>query len=83
MRDTSPQVEAQLRALYQAKSPGDRLRMATVMFGAAKRLSLAGLKHENANLEGTALRVALLQRLYGDDLSPEIIDLVAASGSDI
>lgn len=82
MRDTSPQVEAQLRALYQAKSPGDRLRMATVMFGTAKRLSLAGLKHENADLEGRALRVALLQRLYGDDLSPEIRDAVAARGSD-
>jgi hypothetical protein len=83
MRDTSPQVDAQLRALYRAKSPGDRLRMATVMFGTAKRLSLAGLKHENSDLSGTALRVALLQRLYGDDLSSEIINAVAALGSDM
>ena len=83
MRDTSVQVEAQLRALYQARSPGQRLRMATVLFGTAKRLLIAGLKHENADLAGTELRVALLQRLYGDDLSPETRAAVAARGSGI
>jgi hypothetical protein len=78
MHDTTPAAEAQLRALYAARSPAERLRMATAMFGTATRVTLAGLRHEDPQREGVALRLALLERLHGDDLTPSIRAAVAA-----
>ena len=71
-------VEAQLTALYQACSPAERVRMATAMFAVAKRLALAGLRHEDAERSDVALRRALLDRLYGDELTPSVRDAVAS-----
>lgn len=52
--------------------------MATAMFTAAKRLALAGLRHEDAGRSDVALRRALLDRLYGDELTPYVRARVAA-----
>ena len=71
-------AEAHLRALYQSRSPGQRLRMATAMFASAKRLVLAGLVYEDASRDATALRMALLQRLHGEELSPAVRATVAS-----
>ncbi|MCC7002726.1 MAG: hypothetical protein IT357_11275 [Gemmatimonadaceae bacterium] len=52
--------------------------MATAMFGSAVRVTLAGLRHEDPQREGIALHLALLERLYGDELTPSIRAAVAA-----
>jgi hypothetical protein len=78
MHDTTPAAEARLRALYGARSPAERLRMATAMFGSVTRMTLAGLRHEDPKREGVALRLALLERLHGDDLTASIRAAVAA-----
>lgn len=78
MHDTTPAAEAQLRAMYRARSPAERLRMATAMFGTVTRVTLAGLRHEDPQREGGALRLALLERLHGDDLTASIRAAVAA-----
>jgi hypothetical protein len=81
MRDTTPAADAQLGALLRGRTPGERVRMATAMFRSAKRLALAGLRYENAHRDPAAERLALLQRLYGDDLAPAIRALVALHSS--
>lgn len=78
MHDTTPAAEAELRALYRARSPAQRLRMATTMFGTATRLALAGLRYEGPQRDAVALRRALLERLHGADLAPAIREAVAA-----
>lgn len=78
MHDTTSAAEAELRALFRARSPAQRLRMATTMFGTATRLAVAGLRHEEPHRDGIALRLALLERLYGDDLTPAVKEAVAA-----
>lgn len=77
MRDTAPDVEAQLAALLRARSAGERLRMATGLFVGAKRLALAGTRRDGAPPDRVAERLALLTRLYGDDLTPTVRELVA------
>lgn len=71
MTDTTPAVEAELRARYRARTPGARLRMATAMFATAKRLAAAGLRFGGAGPSRTELRRGLLARLYGDELTPD------------
>jgi len=78
MHDTTPAADAQLRALYAARSPAERVRMATEMFASAVRVTLAGLRHEDPRREGVALRFALLERLYGDELTPSTRAAVTA-----
>ena len=75
--DTPPEVEAQLTALYQARSPAERVRMATAMYMTAKRLALSGLRHEDAHRGEIAVRRALLDRLYGEELTLAVRDAVA------
>lgn len=73
----TPAVDAHLRALLRDRTPGERVRMATAMFSGAKRLALAGLRYENAGRDPVVERLALLERLYGDDLAPEVRERVA------
>lgn len=78
MRDTPSAVDALLGAMLQARTLGERVRMETGMFGSAKRLALAGLRYEQPLRDPVAERVALLERLYGDDLPPALRASVAA-----
>lgn len=70
MNDTTPAVDAQLAALYRARTPAARLRMATAMFSAAKRLAVAGLRFGDGACSAVELRHGLLHRFYGDELTP-------------
>lgn len=78
MHDTAPDVEAKLRALFRARSPAQRLRMATEMYGVVTRVTLAGLQHQEPHRDARALRLALLERLHGDQLTPGAREAVAA-----
>lgn len=69
MSDTSPAARAQLATLFAARSPGARLRMATSLFGTAKRLAIAGIRRSAVDLDEHGVRAALLDRLHGDLLS--------------
>jgi hypothetical protein len=78
MHDTAPEVEAKLRALFRARSPAQRVRMATEMYGMVTRLMLAGLQSQQPHRDAFALRLALLERLHGDQLTPAAREAVAA-----
>ncbi|MBA4071469.1 MAG: hypothetical protein C0497_06480 [Gemmatimonas sp.] len=66
MSDTSPATRAQLATLYAARSAAARLRMATSLFGTAKRLAIAGIRRSAVDLDEQGVRAALFDRLYGD-----------------
>jgi hypothetical protein len=78
MNDTSPRAEQLMRKLLLQRSGAQRLRMAFEMYDSARTLLEAGLRAEGL-LEGTVeWRRRFLQRMYGDELSPEAIDRVAS-----
>lgn len=66
MSDTSPSARAQLATLYAARSAGARLRMATSLFGTAKRLAIAGIRRRAVDLDKPGVRAALFDRLHGN-----------------
>ena len=56
----------------------ERLRMASSMFDAGRRLAEAGLRAENKSLTEAQLRARLFMRFYGSDFSDtEIKEIMA------
>ena len=81
MNDTSPKVEALVHELLMQRSPQERLRMCFSMYDFARELLEASLKRDGL-VEGTyAFRRRFLERMYGDELRPEVIEKVAAHGA--
>jgi hypothetical protein len=78
MDDTAPDVEALLAAMYASRAPAERLRMASNMFEAARRLVEAGLLNEQPGLTRPQIRGRTFMRLYGDCFSNEEIRLIAS-----
>lgn len=81
MNDTPAKVEELVRDLVMRRSPQERLRMCFSMYDFARELVEASLRAEGL-VEGTyAFRRRFLERMYGNELRPEIIDRVAAHGA--
>jgi hypothetical protein len=76
MNDTSPEIEERLRQLINRKTPAERLQMASSMFDFAKKLVIAGLLHENKNLNNAQLRARAFVRMYGDCFTREEIERI-------
>jgi hypothetical protein len=64
----SAAVRAQLATLYASRSAAVRFRMATSLFGTAKRLAMAGIRLSAAGLDERAVRAALFVRLHEDQV---------------
>lgn len=79
MSDTTTAVDAYWASLYRSRTPGERVRMASGMFTTAKRLALAGIRHRAAPESAVTLRMALLERLYGEELNREVRQQIAAA----
>ncbi len=78
MNDTSPRAEKLMRELLMKRSGEERLRMGFSMYDAARAILEAGLRAEGL-VEGTVeWRRRFLERMYGDELRPEVIERVAA-----
>ncbi|MGD8700552.1 MAG: hypothetical protein PVJ43_14745 [Gemmatimonadales bacterium] len=69
MSDTPPSVAGVFRNLLARKSPVERLRMCTMMFGTAKTLAIAGIRRRCGELPEAELREGLFLRFYGSDYS--------------
>ena len=67
MSDTSMNVEARIRKLMLARSPGKRLATACDMFATAKALVRAGIAKEVGPKGPATMREHLFLRLYGKD----------------
>ena len=79
--DTTAAVEEYWNSLYRSRSPGERVRMASGMFTTAKRLALAGIRQRAATQSAVAVRMALLERLHGEELTAEVRRLIASKGA--
>ena len=78
MNDTSPKAAELMRRLLQQRSPQQRLQMCFSMYDFARELVEASLKRDGL-LEGSyAFRRRFLERMYGGELRPEVIDRVAS-----
>ena len=66
MNDTSPEIEAFLRARYAAMSGSERALMALQMFETAQQIVLSSLA---PGLSETERRRELCRRFYGEELA--------------
>lgn len=71
MRDTPDEVEQQVRALYAALDPWERVRMAFQMFESAKELVAAGIRMQHPAISDTELRRRVFHRIYHDCYTPD------------
>ena len=71
MNDTPPDVAAAFTALFMARTPSDRVTMACEMFDLARTLVIAGIRADRPDISEDDLRVAVFERTYGGDFSPE------------
>jgi hypothetical protein len=69
MGDTSMDIEKRYRDMIMAKTPEERLRMASRMFDSARKLVIAGILRERPNLSESQLRARLFLRMYERDFS--------------
>ena len=66
MNDTSPEIEALLRARYAAMTGSERALMALQMFETAQRVVLSSL---DPGLSADQRRRELCRRFYGDEVA--------------
>ena len=75
MNDTSPEIEALLKARYAAMTGSERALMAMQMFETAQQIVLSSLDPGLSEIER---RRELCRRFYGDELAqaafPEHVD---------
>lgn len=78
MNETIDDAEQWWRARVAERSEGERVQMACGMFSTAVRLAEAGILAESPGLEPGEVRVRLLRRLYGADLSEATLARIEA-----
>ncbi len=71
MNDTPPDVEARMAALFAARTPSERVEMMLSMNATARAIVISSIRAARPDITDADLRVALLERLYASDLSPE------------
>lgn len=71
MMDTPPEVQTLVRNRYLAMTPSERLQIACGMFETAKALAVAGIRAAQPDLDEIGVRIALFDRLYGREVSPD------------
>jgi hypothetical protein len=69
MNDTSLSIEKRMALMIASRTPIERLRMASSMFDAGKKLMKAGLQNENGLLNDAQLRTQMFLKLYGDSFT--------------
>ena len=72
MKDTHPAIEERFFKMLMEKSGEERLKMGFEMDETARRLTAASLLNENREASELDIRIAVFNRFYEIDLSPEI-----------
>jgi hypothetical protein len=81
VNDTPPKVEALMRELIMRRSAEERLQMCFSMFDFARELLESSLKEEGLAEGSYEFRRRYLERMYGGELRPEVIERIAARGA--
>jgi DUF1365 family protein len=71
MKDTAPEVDVALTALFATRWPEERLRMVFEMFDDAKALMAVDIRARRPDISPRELRVEMFKRLYWDDLDEQ------------
>jgi hypothetical protein len=79
MDDTPPDIEKRMAAMMAARTPTERLRMASSMFDAGRELMKAGLLHELGPLNEAQLRAQMFMRMYSDCFTQSEIDRIMST----
>lgn len=79
MRDTSPDIEQRFASMIAARSPAERLMMASSMFETGRSLLRIGLKRQNPAISEEQLRAQMFLRLYGDDFTKSEFSRIISS----
>jgi hypothetical protein len=75
--DTTPQAEAIQRRILMSRTGEERLRMATAMWDAAKRIVESSLRAQGIT-DPTELRVQTFRRIYAGDFDPDTLERITA-----
>jgi hypothetical protein len=79
MNDTVPQFSRIVAERHLAMTPEERVRAASDMFDTARSIVESSLP---AELTGHERRLALVRRIYGDELSPAAQEAFAQLGGE-
>ena len=71
MRDTPPEVDKRYRDTIMALPPGERVRMGSSMFDAARTIVASGIRHRHPDYTEAQVRTKVFEAFYKDDFSPE------------
>jgi hypothetical protein len=69
MGDTHKEIEERYKEMLLARSPSEKLRMASGMYDSARRLVIAGVRIGNRQLSASQLRGQLFLRMYAHDFT--------------
>jgi len=72
MRDTHPSIEDKFFSMIMKKSGEERIMMGCDMNETARRLVIASILQKSLQLSEQDIRIAILDRFYGNELSPEV-----------
>lgn len=70
--DTSPEAMARYVELLRAQSPVDRLRTASALTMAVRRLAETGIRQQHPNASDEEVRVRLAVRIYGREVASRL-----------
>lgn len=74
MKDTSEEMRTLYRSMLMQRSGEERMVMGSRMFDVARTMIIASLP---PGLTPGEVRIALLERLYGNDFSPEVLQKIS------
>jgi len=79
MNDTSSNIKERVNAMMALKTPEKRLRMASSMFDAGRKLIEVGLAKSEGVLNKSQLRARVFVRLYGEYYNNDEIGKILSS----
>lgn len=76
MNDTTPRAAALYQAMLLARTPEQRMQMASSAFDSARAIVLASIRAQFPSLDEREVRVQLFLRTYGPDLPRRRVEQV-------
>lgn len=70
MNDTSPQIAAKMREMFQKKTPAQRMIMGCSMYDFSKQLVINAILKERPDISLPDLRREVFLRFYGNVINP-------------
>lgn len=79
VKDTSPDMEAEYRAMLLSRPGAERLAMASSMFDSVREMAERSIINAFPHIDRRELRRRLFYRIYRDDFPPEEAERILGS----